>query len=103
MVESGLCAAEVSAGRVAGFSRLGARELAGAGYSWALREACRGVAGLEWAAAALEELLVLGAWIRMLRARHSRLGINTYVLYGKVTQLKKLIEALYEYIERLEA
>ncbi len=61
------------------------------------------MAGLEWAAAALEELLVLGAWIRMLRARHSRLGINTYVLYGKVTQLKKLIEALYEYIERLEA
>ncbi len=37
LVESGLCAAEVSAGRVAGFSRLGARELAGAGYSWALR------------------------------------------------------------------
>ena len=33
---------------------------------------CCGVAGLEWAAAALEELLVLGAWIRMLRARHAR-------------------------------
>ena len=53
------------------------------------------MAGLEWAAAALEELLVLGAWIRMLRARHARGGLNTRAL-------EKLVEVPHEYIKRLE-
>ena len=57
------------------------------------------MAGLEWAIAALEKLLVLRAWIRMLRARHAGAGINTHALSER---LEMLIEALHEYIERLE-
>ena len=52
------------------------------------------MAGLEWAAAALEELLVLGAWIRMLRARHAGASINTHALSERLARLEELIEVL---------
>jgi len=52
------------------------------------------VAGLEWAAAALEELLVLRAWIRMLRARHAGASINTNALSERLARLEELIEVL---------
>jgi len=60
------------------------------------------VAGLEWAVTALEELLVLGAWIGALRARHAGAGINTHALSERLARLEELLNVLYEYIEGLE-
>ncbi|RLF01788.1 MAG: hypothetical protein DRK00_10895 [Thermoprotei archaeon] len=60
-------------------------------------------AELEWAASALEELLRLRAWVRALKARHARAGINTHALDERLASLEKLIKVLYEYLDQLEA